>query len=168
MKNAGIAPIIESAKILTVEERENRIKSIEKIVGSDNTPGWAGVMNWSHLETLRDEGHEIGSHSMTHPLLPQSDQKELEFEIVESRRTIEDRLGVPPDTFCYPNGDCDVRAVSTVERAGYKAAVTTDPGTNRLDESMFRLRRFDMNARYARSRNGEYSRARLALHLATF
>lgn len=69
----------------------------------------------------------IGSHTMTHPLLSKCSLPELENEIFGSKRMLEELTGKPVDTFAYPTGDYDARAVQQVELAGYKAAFAVDP-----------------------------------------
>src|SRR5206468_12387676 len=45
-----------------------------------------GYMNWTELETLYKEGHDIGSHTMNHANLSDSSKKSLEYQI--SDRTV--------------------------------------------------------------------------------
>ena len=69
----------------------------------------------------------IGSHTMTHPFLSKCSLPELENEIFASKRILEELTGKPVDTFAYPTGDYDTRAIQQVEQAGYKAAFAVDP-----------------------------------------
>jgi peptidoglycan/xylan/chitin deacetylase (PgdA/CDA1 family) len=64
----------------------------------------------------------IGSHTLTHPILPSLSAAQIEAELRESRRMIEGKLARPADFFSYPNGDVDERTLSTVRRY-YRAAV---------------------------------------------
>ena len=103
------------------------------------------VMTPDELRMLRLAGHEIGSHTLTHPLLPQLNDTELQHELVESRRLIEGWLNESVTGFCYPNGDHDDRVVSATARAGYAYACLTRSGDNEPGADPLRLRRIDMH-----------------------
>jgi peptidoglycan/xylan/chitin deacetylase (PgdA/CDA1 family) len=87
---------------------------------------------------------EIGSHTLTHPLLSTLDAASARREITDSRRRLEDALRVPIRYFCYPSGDCSQREAALVAEAGYLGAVTVAPGSNRLHASPWLLRRTEM------------------------
>lgn len=58
---------------------------------------------WSDWKTVLDTGHEIGSHSMTHPHLPDIPLDEARRELIYSKRRITQRLGLPGSkTFAFP------------------------------------------------------------------
>jgi poly-beta-1,6-N-acetyl-D-glucosamine N-deacetylase len=47
----------------------------------------------------------IGSHTVTHPILPNCTNDELRFEIIESKKIIEQIISKPINSFSFPNGD---------------------------------------------------------------
>ncbi|MEA3558603.1 MAG: polysaccharide deacetylase family protein, partial [Candidatus Thermoplasmatota archaeon] len=60
---------------------------------------------WSEWQAAADNGHEIGSHTITHPDLTACSPEELREEIVLSKNIIESNLtDVEVDTFSYPMG----------------------------------------------------------------
>ena len=71
-------------------------------------------MTFEELAALAADGHEIGSHSMTHCMMPECDDRALAYEVSESRRVLQARLAQPVEAFCYPNGDCDARTANAV------------------------------------------------------
>jgi peptidoglycan/xylan/chitin deacetylase (PgdA/CDA1 family) len=123
-------------------------------------------MNWEQLRDLAGRGHEVGSHSLSHPLLPTVGDAELERESAGSRARLEAQLGVSCESFCYPNGDCDGRVVAAVRRAGYARAVTTAWGPNTAGADPLRLTRCDLQGTHARDRSGALSAPRLAFRLS--
>lgn len=123
-------------------------------------------MNVKQMKELIARGHEIGSHSHSHPLLPQCTEEELVVEIMGSKQRLESALDVPVTTFCYPNGSTDPLSVEHVRKAGYRAAVTTLWGSNSRGHDPFLLQRFDMNAKHAKDRKGRFSEARLAWRMS--
>jgi peptidoglycan/xylan/chitin deacetylase (PgdA/CDA1 family) len=85
------------------------------------------VMNWAELRTLEPSLITIGSHTVSHPILPTLSPDELDVEVRESRRMLEDNLGRKVLYFCYPNGALNPAVVDRVRKT-YDAAVTTKPG----------------------------------------
>lgn len=165
-KQELISAMVKSVKRLSADERDRRIRAVECFVDGAPMPAWAAMMGWPEIETLANEGHEIGSHSMTHPILPQCDDGELEYEVAGSRALIQKRLNMDVLSFCYPNGSYDARVVQSVRKAGYATAVTTLPGINRTEFSPLQLHRFDMHPDHVRSRHGRLSEGRVALRLS--
>lgn len=91
-------------------------------------------------------GIEIGCHSLSHPILPNLEDAEIEFEIAGGRSQLERLIGAPVRSFCFPNGDNDRRCVAAVEHAGYVAAVSMSCGPNHAGSyDPFRLRRVPMS-----------------------
>lgn len=163
---AAAAAVVARAKRLPAAEREALVERVERAAGGPARPAWDGAMGWDQLRALAAAGHEIGSHTLTHPLLPGLDDARLEAEVAGSRARLEAALGVPCRSFCYPNGDCDDRVVAAVRRAGYEVAVTTAWGPNRPGADPLRLTRCDLQGPTSRDRGGRLSPARLALRLS--
>ena len=86
------------------------------------------LLSWEQARQMAPSV-EFGSHTLTHPHLPQLSRADKEREIRDSRKAIEDRLGRPVTLFAYPFGDCDAECVQVVRDAGYAAAVTTRRGS---------------------------------------
>jgi peptidoglycan/xylan/chitin deacetylase (PgdA/CDA1 family) len=85
------------------------------------------MMNWDDLLSLDSRLITIGSHTLSHPILNTLGAQEIESELLESRRCLEQRLQRTVDFFCYPNGSYDERAYAAVKKT-YRAAVTTENG----------------------------------------
>ena len=80
------------------------------------------LAGWDQLRRLEPALIAIGSHTLTHPVLPSMGSNEIEPEIRESRHLIEQRLGRPADVFAYPNDDHN-GVVRDLVRRHYRAAV---------------------------------------------
>ena len=122
-------------------------------------------MTIEEIRELDDRGHEVSSHSVTHPLLPQLSGADLELELTQSRAHLTSWLGSPPAGFCYPNGDHDDRVTAATRRAGYHYACTTVPGRNSAGHDRFRLVRIDMNPRRV-TREGVHDEAALRAEIS--
>jgi len=161
LASAGVAV----AKRLGPLERDRAITALESALGAGAVPEFAGMMSWDQVRELHRDGHEIGSHSLTHPLLPDLPDDRVEEEVVSSRRELARQIGGDVPSFCYPNGSYDARTLKAVERAGYECAVTTRWGLNRR-QSQFELSRCDMDYARLETRHGGFSQHRLMLRLS--
>ena len=85
------------------------------------------IMDWDDLLSLDSRLITVGSHTQSHPILTTLSDQEIELELLDSHRCLEQRLQRPVDYFCYPNGSYDKRAYQVVKKA-YRAAVTTESG----------------------------------------
>ena len=162
------AAAVERLKLRPAAAREHWIDTAEKALGRSAIPAWDGMMSFDEIAVLAREGHEIGSHSHTHALMTGSDDESLRNELDASARILEDRLGMTPTSFCYPNGDADDRVVEATRKGRYLRAVTTAWGNNTPGTDPFRLSRFDIQSATARSRRGDLSEARIALRMSGF
>jgi peptidoglycan/xylan/chitin deacetylase (PgdA/CDA1 family) len=163
-----VAAAIRAHKHTGTEGRAAILARLEGEAGAETVPEWAGLMSWAQIDALATEGHEIGSHSMTHALLPECTDAAVDFEIGESRRLLQQRVRDPITSFCYPNGDYDQRAIEAARKVGYECAVTTRWGSNRGFDAPFELLRCDMDSRRVRSTGGALSRSLLSLRLCGF
>lgn len=92
---------------------------------------------------MSEYGIEFGSHTLNHKLLHQISPEEIEFEVTESKREIENLLQKPCQTFAYPAGFYTEAAQRTVEKAGYIAAFSTVYGDD-ANVSLYALNRIEI------------------------
>jgi len=156
---------VVTAKSLTPAARDAALEALEQALGGDQVPDFAGLMSWDQVRELHRDGHEIGSHSLTHPLLPDLPDARVRDEVEGSRRELSRILGAEVRSFCYPNGSYDARALRAVAEAGYECAVTTTWGLNRK-QPPFELARCDMDFARLEGRAGGFSKDRLWLRLS--
>ncbi len=106
-------------------------------------------LTWEQTAEMAASGLvEIGSHTLTHPDLRRLPEGELCRELGDSKRQLEDRLGRPVESFCYPRGLRSPRVEREVTRH-YRAAVVRGgravwPGTSPYRLERVPIRR-DMN-----------------------
>jgi peptidoglycan/xylan/chitin deacetylase (PgdA/CDA1 family) len=79
------------------------------------------TMDWPQIRALRDAGMEIGSHTMTHRPPSTLNDDEMRYELSESRRVLEDGLGVPVHSISSPTGFFNVRMSAIAQEVGYRA-----------------------------------------------
>jgi len=95
-----------------------------------------GYMSAEQIKELAAAGWEVGSHSMNHRDLRKIEPEAQRFEIVESRKVIEEATGVTVDTFAYPFGFMGSNGGEYAHVAEYIAAMglgfTNDQGKGNL------------------------------------
>lgn len=64
--------------------------------------GWK-PLSFTQVKEIADN-HELGSHTITHPLLTRIPYAVAEYEIKESKKMLEDWFGKKVDRFSYPRG----------------------------------------------------------------
>jgi peptidoglycan/xylan/chitin deacetylase (PgdA/CDA1 family) len=99
------------------------------------------LMDEAQVRDWLAAGHEIGSHSMTHPNLRLLSPADAREEIVASKKLLEDRFGVQVRDFCYPYGAWNDSVRDAVAEAGYRTACTVEFGVNDARTPRFELRR---------------------------
>jgi peptidoglycan/xylan/chitin deacetylase (PgdA/CDA1 family) len=140
----GFCSVLRAKPILEELGFPATVFAVTSFVDSGEPLRWPGLepsersLGWSDLELLREAGWEVGSHTVTHPLLPDLDDAELERELEDSRATIQKRLG-SCETLSYPYGRADERTSAAAARAGYLAAFTLGR-VHRPDEPLHRPR----------------------------
>jgi peptidoglycan/xylan/chitin deacetylase (PgdA/CDA1 family) len=103
------------------------------------------LLGWSELRRLRDEGAELGSHTMTHVALTAESPDKVLHEAIRSRTLLRRKLAVPVDAFAYPFGEVDGIVRHLVGAAGYTFGFTCGPGPSTLWDSELALPRIEVS-----------------------
>jgi peptidoglycan/xylan/chitin deacetylase (PgdA/CDA1 family) len=104
-------------------------------IGKDET------MNWEQIRRLHGAGMEIGSHTLTHRPPAMLDDQELRYELVESRRILEDGLGAPVTSISSPTGFFNARMRDIAREVGYRALCIGRVGLAHANGDPFSLNR---------------------------
>lgn len=110
-------------------------------------------MGWKEAHGLVAKGMEIGSHTLTHPILSQLDNKQHQDEVIESKRILEETLQCKINSIAYPVGRyyCyNEKTFKFAESAGYQIGFNNEPGFHRsiyhnLDINRFCVATNDLN-----------------------
>jgi len=103
------------------------------------------MLNWNEARHLLQRGHIIGNHTMTHPNLAHLSDCELQREITDAHRLVEQQLGIHETHFSYPHPCLEPHwtenSLSLTQVLGYKTGVTTDYGIVNSSSDRLRLPR---------------------------
>lgn len=126
--------------IITHFERSNG-KNIEEIFEEDP---WSGLLNWD--EIIGIQGHDVcfGSHTLDHYRVGNLEKDLLRYQFLESKKIIETRTGLECKYIAYPDDSFAEEAVFVARDCGYRAAVTTCEGINRIGCDPLTLKRISL------------------------
>ncbi|HKY60805.1 MAG TPA: polysaccharide deacetylase family protein [Gemmatimonadota bacterium] len=85
---------------------------------------------------------EVGSHTSTHPVLPDLQDDRQRAEIERSKADLEGLLGRPVLSFSYPHGRSSAETARFVRESGYECACTSRNDMVRRGSDPFDLPRF--------------------------
>lgn len=89
------------------------------------------TLNWDQLRAMKAMGFTIGSHTVSHINCGSSDIDEVRRELIESRDTLREKLGLRDLIFAYPFGgreDMTVEVLEAVKQAGYMGSLSAYGG----------------------------------------
>jgi peptidoglycan/xylan/chitin deacetylase (PgdA/CDA1 family) len=101
----------------------------------------ARLMNVPQLRAWLDAGMDVGAHTRNHVDLTECDPVRARAEIVQSRQDLEQALGMPIRSFCYPYGAYREEHVEMARAAGFELATTSDSARVRWGTDLLRLPR---------------------------
>jgi peptidoglycan/xylan/chitin deacetylase (PgdA/CDA1 family) len=108
------------------------------------------LLDWAAIRRLDADGVlSFEAHSLTHPNLLALDDDRARDEIAGSKAALESRLGRNVAAFSYPAGLFADRERRLVAEAGFRVAVTCEPGVNDAATDRLALRRRQIDGRDA-------------------
>jgi peptidoglycan/xylan/chitin deacetylase (PgdA/CDA1 family) len=138
--------VAEELKRRNRHARDAAVSELVERLQPEGAPGDAELfLDWNGAQQLARRGHDIGSHSLYHAILAEEGPEEQYRDLAESRRLLQQELGIETDMLAYPNGgrrDYDATTVAAARSAGYSHALTTLEGLNRGATPNYEIRRF--------------------------
>jgi peptidoglycan/xylan/chitin deacetylase (PgdA/CDA1 family) len=151
-KQAAVGRLTKAFKAHTVPVREALRQRLREL--SSNTGAASPMLTWDQVREMHRLGMVIGSHTMTHPNLPNAGPERARVEIVESKARLEAEIGAPVTMFSYPNGGAErymTREVATIVReAGFAAATTSRNAFAGPSSDLFALERVQVSEQLER------------------
>ena len=74
------------------------------------------MLSWTEMREMQRAGMAFGAHTLTHRNLTRLPSNQVEAEVGDSKKIIEDNIGIPIAAFSYPFGRHDKRTREIVKR----------------------------------------------------
>jgi peptidoglycan/xylan/chitin deacetylase (PgdA/CDA1 family) len=98
-------------------------------------------LSWADVKQLTGDGFEFGSHTCSHPKLPELSPDQIEHELGDARTAIANHLQLDVLSLAYPYGLTSSGIAEKAQTLGYSCALTTETGFNDHGTDLFMLRR---------------------------
>jgi peptidoglycan/xylan/chitin deacetylase (PgdA/CDA1 family) len=115
-------------------------------------------MTWDDARGLSQRGFSIGAHGLTHAILTREPIENACAEIEVSLAKVSSELGVPCDTFAFPNGNYTAELSKHALHCGARTVMTTEPMWTGCRSPLWRLPRVQLF--------GEFDQTRIELKIA--
>lgn len=99
------------------------------------------LMSVEMIKEMQDYGIEFGAHTFNHPKINTLFNEEIEHQIVDVKKPLEEKIGKEIITFAYPYGILNDYAKKMARKAGYTFALATDSGSVCLSDDLYQIRR---------------------------
>jgi peptidoglycan/xylan/chitin deacetylase (PgdA/CDA1 family) len=142
-RRRALIGINRALKYLDSEDRVRKALRVAELAGVE--PPANVMLSEAQVKQLMRNGVDVGSHTLSHPILAKVAEGEAEREIFGSKAALEAITGAPVRSFAYPNGmpDRDYHRihVELVRKAGFELAVSSAWGVCRPVSDRFQLPR---------------------------
>jgi peptidoglycan/xylan/chitin deacetylase (PgdA/CDA1 family) len=145
---AGQKPIVVSFDNGYQSQYTNALPVLRRLgwVGDENIqltglPPSQGGLSESQIKGLVAAGWELDTQGISHADLITLNATQLAEQVASSRKTIQQRYGVPVNWFCYPSGHYNATVIAAVKSAGYTGSTTVVPGWAGPESDLYRLPR---------------------------
>lgn len=85
------------------------------------------VLTRNQLKQLAEESVLLGSHTVTHPLLANTHEDQVNIELLKSKESLEDMLNLKIDLFSFPFDSYTNKLIELSKKVGYKRAFIDIP-----------------------------------------
>lgn len=83
-------------------------------------------LTWEQIKDMSSSGLiTYGAHGVNHYHMTTLSAESLDFELAESKKVLQEKLGIPINFFAYPYGSVDTRVIKATKKAGFIGAVGT-------------------------------------------
>jgi len=147
-----ISFLLRRFKNISNQLKNEYIINLQKICDVTIPSGLAEkiILSWDEIREMSDNGISFGAHTLNHPNLANIDLNEVEKEIVDSKKMIEERLKTDITLFAYPYGtksDYNNEIIELIKNAGFKCACSSNHQlVNKYNmEDMYHLSRIQVS-----------------------
>jgi peptidoglycan/xylan/chitin deacetylase (PgdA/CDA1 family) len=144
----GKKPIVVSFDNGYQSQYTNALPVLRRLgwVGNENIqltglPPSQGGLSQAQIKGMVAAGWELDTQGISHADLITLSATQLAEQVAGSRKTIQQRYGVPVNWFCYPSGHYNATVIAAVKSAGYTGSTTVVPGWAGPESDPYRLPR---------------------------
>ena len=136
LEATGSRKLVEFFKTLPEEEFKARVEEMKQTV-----PHGRQAVTVEEMQAMDKTAYvDVQSHTVSHPILTNLSDEQLDFELKESKLYLSKILEKEVFAFSYPNGSLSEREVKVV-RKHYRCAVTTEEEYPKVGCDMYRIPR---------------------------
>jgi peptidoglycan/xylan/chitin deacetylase (PgdA/CDA1 family) len=113
------------------------------------TTGWIGTTNFMNAEQIRGlhrAGMGIGTHGVTHRFMPDLAESELFVELHQSKKTLEEYIGLPIESMSYPGGRMNQSTDEAAQKSGYRYICSSVPQRHHVSSDSVIIHRFALTS----------------------
>jgi len=126
------------------EQKRNMLIEEIAVMSAVNIPAGLGkelIVSWDEVREMSHDGITIGAHSVTHRTLATVLPKQARYEIIQSKKTIEERIEQAVTAFSYPGGRFSNDTTSLLKDIGFRCALTSVPRMTTSESNPYELGR---------------------------
>ena len=144
---AAVNTLTKTFKAHPIPVRDELRAQLRRLAGNGSA-GPRVMLTWDEVREMQRLGMTIGSHTMTHPNLPNAGPAAARQELVSARQRIEAEIDRPVTMFSYPNGGAEryltAEIKALVRDVGYEAASTSRNAFAGPKSDVFALERIEV------------------------
>lgn len=129
-----------------ISEKINRLSE-----GKEGHYPGESFMTWEQVIDLFNHNWNIGSHGVDHVDLRKVSDKEIKYQLSQSKKDIESHLKTECKDFSYTWGSYTENLCNKVRDSGYQTAVSGQHGRLKSNSSLLSLPRIDVRREYTES-----------------
>lgn len=99
------------------------------------------ILSWEEVIEMSLNGIDFGAHTVTHPVLPNLSTGLAKWEIAQSKKDVETRIGKGVHFFAYPDGQFNAQIADIVREVGFIGACADYPSWIRFTANPYELGR---------------------------
>ena len=102
------------------------------------------LLSWSQIREMSEDGMDIGSHTMTHPMLSHLTEHQIREEFANANQRIFEVVRQPVRGLVYPSGDYNESCGRIAMECGLRYACTSNPGFVTPASETYFLKRIEL------------------------
>lgn len=129
-RSRTISIVTERLKKLPDEEKNCLIENLLNI-SSVNIPqdlGKGMILSWAEVKEMSSDRINFGAHTVNHPILTNLPYEQAKWEIIQSKKDVEEHIQKEVTSFAYPNGDFNASTLKLINESAFNCAVSVLPG----------------------------------------